>query len=88
MTPSIWLRESRARFFDTTIDSPTLADCLRGNVEYTIYCRALFHLKAGLRCSPDSAIFTFCRKNYPMPVEIIIGGFARAIAAAEAQERA
>lgn len=82
MTPSIWLRESRTRFL--THPTLTLAEALQGRVEYQVYLRSLFHIKRAVGCHPAETLHRFMADRAWQPGE----AFDRAIAAAEAQERA
>lgn len=85
MQPSDVLRAAHERFFTTETDG--LADALLGDAEFPVYCRALFHLKAGCRVHPQASLFQWERDDRPS-LDMIADGFERAIAFAYAQEAA
>jgi hypothetical protein len=82
---SDFLRAAERRFFTTETNS--LGDALRGDVEFSVYCWALFHLKAGCRAHPSASLFEWDRDAEPT-LDTIADGFDRAIAFALAQEAA
>lgn len=84
MKPSDLLRAAHERFFTTETNS--IAGALRGDVEYPVYCRALFHLKRGFGIDPRDTLFAFDRSDEI--ADVVASGFERAIAFAYAQEAA
>lgn len=82
MTVAKHLHAAKKRFFANPSSCP--GEALRSDVDYPIYCRALFLLKRGLGIEPMDTIFAWHRGSL-RSLDTIKNGFDRAIMLAEAE---